>query len=899
MGTVSVVTNGALFERERERQTLDASLRRAVAGRGGVVVVEGPRGIGVTALLEALLASAADGGVRVARVHAEGDGAAGGWPGALVLVDPRGARRRLDVDDDGPLLLVVDDADHATLALAPQILRWVRGRRVLFAAGVRTAAVRSAGGPSPSVLAGNATIVRPRPLSGAGAGALLAREAGVPLAPEAVAVALRVTGGTPALLVALAAALLEAGVDPGAHPDDGLRDVADRVVARAVRDRIPSAAAVDVAEVAALLDRWASPRAVAQLLRRPASAVHPLLDDLVASGLLARAHPPTYARRFERDAIVRSTGLVRAQQLRADGALLLAGTGQPLGAGMLLLDVDPCADARRAEILRAAAASALDGERPDLAIELLERRLAEPVAAADRASTLVALGTTQVRVGLAAGTDTLRGALNEASDPADVADAAAALGWALAGGAQGEDAARALMQARARVHAAGGAGLGVALDVQIADMAGWDAALRPARRAAVGRLARAAGSPLAAAATIAAQALDATAACEPADTVAQLSQAALADGVLADTPRGVPTALSTAMLLAYAGRPRPAIDHIDHTIARLRANDMPELIRPATAFRGAMKLMLGRLAEAEADLRSIVDAPWLVRSTPLAVGFLVTCLVERGDDDGAAQLLADLDLEGGDLQELIPHAPFLQARGELRALRGDPHAALDDLRACGRRLMAGDWRNPTVAPWRSSAARLLMQLGRDDEARVLAAEELRLAERFGAPAVLCRALRAQAATLAPAQARPLLQRATALTSDAQTPVEHVAALVDLAAAEIAAGSPAQARPHLHAALALAHDIGAERSARRAAELMPAAGGRVRRADRAGLSVLTSAEQRVAQLAAAGRTNQEISAELVVSRKTVETHLRSVFRKLGIRSRAQLPEMLARGASDAA
>ena len=51
--------------------------------------------------------------------------------------------------------------------------------------------------------------------------------------------------------------------------------------------------------------------------------------------------------------------------------------------------------------------------------------------------------------------------------------------------------------------------------------------------------------------------------------------------------------------------------------------------------------------------------------------------------------------------------------------------------------------------------------------------------------------------------------------------------------------------------------------------------------------LTPAEQAVARLVAAGRSNQQTAAELYVSVKTVEFHLGHIFDKLGIRSRKDL------------
>jgi DNA-binding CsgD family transcriptional regulator len=59
------------------------------------------------------------------------------------------------------------------------------------------------------------------------------------------------------------------------------------------------------------------------------------------------------------------------------------------------------------------------------------------------------------------------------------------------------------------------------------------------------------------------------------------------------------------------------------------------------------------------------------------------------------------------------------------------------------------------------------------------------------------------------------------------------------------------------------------------------------------AVLSSAEMRVALLAAAGRTNKQISTELYVSIKTVEFHLQSIYRKLAVKNRAEFVRSFAR------
>jgi DNA-binding NarL/FixJ family response regulator len=89
-------------------------------------------------------------------------------------------------------------------------------------------------------------------------------------------------------------------------------------------------------------------------------------------------------------------------------------------------------------------------------------------------------------------------------------------------------------------------------------------------------------------------------------------------------------------------------------------------------------------------------------------------------------------------------------------------------------------------------------------------------------------------------------------------------------------------------------FGAAAFAERARRELEAAGETVRKraADPRRPDPLTVQEAQVARLAAAGRTNPEIAAQLFISPRTAEYHLHKVFSKLGISSRRQLPRHLA-------
>ena len=70
-----------------------------------------------------------------------------------------------------------------------------------------------------------------------------------------------------------------------------------------------------------------------------------------------------------------------------------------------------------------------------------------------------------------------------------------------------------------------------------------------------------------------------------------------------------------------------------------------------------------------------------------------------------------------------------------------------------------------------------------------------------------------------------------------------------------------------------------------------AGARPRARATTGVAALTPSELRVATMAAAGHRNNDIAAELFVSRKAVEYHLSNVYRKLHIDGRAALAAAL--------
>jgi len=152
-------------------------------------------------------------------------------------------------------------------------------------------------------------------------------------------------------------------------------------------------------------------------------------------------------------------------------------------------------------------------------------------------------------------------------------------------------------------------------------------------------------------------------------------------------------------------------------------------------------------------------------------------------------------------------------------------------------------------------------------------------------------------------------RAQALVSDAEAAerlyqeaierLEHTRVRGELARARLLYGEwlrtregrAEDARAQLRIAFDLLSRIGAEAFAERARRELQAAGDTVRKPAVARRDVLTPQEAQIARLAAGGHTNPEIGAQLFLSPRTVEYHLRKVFTKLDIGSRRELSDVL--------
>jgi DNA-binding CsgD family transcriptional regulator/tetratricopeptide (TPR) repeat protein len=308
-------------------------------------------------------------------------------------------------------------------------------------------------------------------------------------------------------------------------------------------------------------------------------------------------------------------------------------------------------------------------------------------------------------------------------------------------------------------------------------------------------------------------------------------------------------------------------------------------------YRGQLELAT---LDAEQSLSAYRDG-WAESSWSAPT--LARAHLERGDLDAAAEAIRVG--ERGDPQR-VEYVLLLEVRAALALARGDAERALADATAAIAQVRQGFGLIPMRGfDSRRLAALAAHRLGRAEEAGAFVDDLLDQLRQVDAP-------RQHGATLACAgvlaggnRGLALLHEAVATLERSQSCLVALHARMELGVAQRRAGEAEPARESLSGVLERAEEIGAAPMVDRARSELWALGLRPRRAARTGIGSLTPSEQRIAELAAKGLTTPQIAHELYVTRKTVESHLSHIYRKLEIRGRAELPRDLPGADDDAA
>jgi DNA-binding CsgD family transcriptional regulator len=228
-----------------------------------------------------------------------------------------------------------------------------------------------------------------------------------------------------------------------------------------------------------------------------------------------------------------------------------------------------------------------------------------------------------------------------------------------------------------------------------------------------------------------------------------------------------------------------------------------------------------------------------------------------------------------------------RALGFLEISLGDAaaaHAVLEPL------ITGSGLRHPTAEAAAADEIEALLGMGRVADAEALLAAFAAQTKRSRRPRASAAVPRCGALTAAARddldEARLQAERAVALTT-ASEPLEQGRALLVLGLVARRAKRRRAAREALESAVGVFDSVPAPLWAQRARAELERIGGR-----RGSAGELTPSEQRVADLAVAGKTNREIAAELFITVHTVEKALTRAYAKFGVRSRTELARRLA-------
>jgi DNA-binding CsgD family transcriptional regulator len=936
-----------VLDREEELRVAEGALDAAAEGDGSAFLISGEAGIGKTTLLRTVAEAASRRGFDVLRGSGDrleselsfgvcmqlfrrverADSADGPFAGAAslarVALGEDAAQLAIPGEDRtlplvnglywlcdhlaerNPLLIVVDDAQWAdlpTLRFLHYLARRLDGMRVALAVASRPDAAPAAAAQLAALAADDGVrSLRPGTLGAGAARRLIAAELGEP-GEEFASACLRLSGGNPLYLMELLRAAGERGLAPTDAAAPQLDELRPERIVESVAERLGAAGepARALAEAAAASGGRLHLRDAADLAGLPLAEAERCADALVATAILDSAEPPRCAHPLVRAAVLESIPPARRAGLHLRIAELLRATGEsPEAVAAHLLDAERRGPGWVVDVLEAAAAGAMSNGSPAAAARYLSRALEERPARERRAQLLVTLGLAETESGSEQGFDHL--ATGADLLPAPEARAGALLGLGMALTMQAE-VGRATEAYQRGIAALAGSEGEVARNLTMLCEVGLvhDREARAEALPRIEALSRSDGVDGSATGRM----LLAQAAAEvayqggPVAELRALAERALAPGLNGDDP----AAFWTHLLVAYAYDDCDDYDSAEAAIAAslelARRRGSSVQASAACHPRAFVNLRRGRVEAALADARASAEGAetgWRI-ALPSSRALVASAHLERGDLDAAQRAAA---LPGGDepWRRLISFAWMLALRGRLLLALGEAGAAWSTLQECAEACEQGRISNPAVIAWRSPAALAAMRLGREAEALELAQEEVERAESYGAPRAVGIARRTLGLVAGGSEGLAELRASADVLADSPARLARAHTLVQLGAAMRREGSRREAREPLGDGLDLARRCGAAALADAALTELRAAGGRPRRFSRTGADSLTPSELRVCSLATEGLSNPQIAQALFVTRRTVETHLTSAYRKLSISSRDELGAALARDDRD--
>ncbi|PRY36214.1 LuxR C-terminal-related transcriptional regulator [Umezawaea tangerina] len=906
----------ACLGREVELRTMRTMLAKAAAGRSAIVTMTGELGVGKSVLLEATAELARTMGFAVAVGH--GARLETHLDGGVIRqladdLDGEGVDLRPDrvssleafyrlvrqAADQRPVLIIIDDI-HVTDIWSMRSMAYIRRRitdqPVLILLGSTTGHPPAREVSLQELTGCSAETVVLGGLDIHGVTELLRANISAPVHADLAAACLEVTCGNAYLLQSMFGALrLHFGDEIGAVTPAEVRELASADIGEQLRVRLrPLPGCAELVRAVAVLGDEATVDMVAAMSGVDYAQALRGIDALVRLRILCNSHTVSFQHPFVRNSVLGDLPVATRAADHARAARLLADAGSSdVEVAGHLLEARGIRIPWGLEVLRRAARDAAHHRRLELARDLLERALDEPLTPDQRLAVQLELvhaeflgdsvkGMARLREALAHADD-VRSAVGQAvtmllrSCTAHEARLALSIGLQVQSRLSSQEKDE-FWELRAMCYlAAAGNDLGLALRASLFtdDLESEqpdDPRLRQLHAVimSLGHALR--GDSALEAVKWADQAL----AGERTDVFVQPFVFTLSTCFLVDAPE-----LSDKFRRMIGSTEEPHDFHLRKGTVVSLAHGMDflasgELIRAKTFLKWQMRLF--------EELDAVRDCPMAI----LCAARLTEVLVDLGRADEARDLLARSGF-AGELPELFQHNLVLYSRGKLKLALDDPSGALADLLECGRRLEASAVDSPAVIPWRALAVRAYLAQGQREPAAALAKEDHEMARQWGTPRSLGTALLSVglSADDEDAATRALL-KATEFLSESTAKLTLAEAFFELGAQLRRRGQPDRAIPHLRRAVELSAKCESQPLIRlagdelRACEPVTAEGT---------VHGLTKQETRVAGMAAQGLTNRQIAEALFLTRRTVELHLSGAYRKLGITGRTDLAEAL--------
>jgi DNA-binding CsgD family transcriptional regulator len=923
-----------LAGRDWELRVLTDRARTTALGEGQAVLLRGPAGIGKTKLLSVALDELAGTAATVLTATCADTGAAAYeavralfgplWPrgdadeagllaGSARLALPALAPERGDGSADtysvmhglswlvaglaarGPVVLAVDDAqwcDETSLRWLGFLLRRAENLPVLVLLTQRTGPDE----PGPEALAelgtaGNCLAVDLAPLAAAAVADVLAAGFGATPDPEFVRRAVAVTGGNPFLLDRVIGAL-RGRVPPDAGHVDVLDELGREAVVRPLLDRL-SPDALSVARAIAVLG-GEELETIAALAGTRAGAAGNAVQTL-RDGELLEPDRLAYTHDLIRTAALNTADPAELARLRERAATLLNDSGrssEEVAVHLLVLDGPP--QPWMVAVLREAATAAESRGAPAAAARYLAQVLR---TRDDDVTVLVHLSRVLGQVDPAASLRHLERALELVDDPrrrvpiamqyvmvslsaqnaqrsyvlaTEVSDALEAV---LGPDPSPADRALRMVSQSALLLS----GLDEKATVAQVGVRFRDVVPPPGDTAEERELL----GMLSSLGTL--QGRPAT------EVVAQAAQVLR----IGDVAPGGWAVLGAVLTLFLADRPEPSLAAITGVLDHAQRRGEAWTYVLGATVRALIHQFCGNLTDALADAQYSFDVITQERWAPgiaMPQAVLGSLLVRHGDPAGAERALAAIVRPRLDDFTLEYHW-YLLAKGRARAALGDADGALAALRTCGESLAGSGIGNPVLAPWWYESAELLAGLGRTGEGEAVLDGVEAAVRRWGTQRALGMFETSRGVLATGDAAIERLRHAAELLADSPAKVEQAKAEYLLGRRLLARGDAEGARERLRRSIDLSVLSRDKQQLGLALPALAEAGGRMRHGTGSPSDALSGSERRVAQRAAEGATNREIAESLFITQRTVEVHLTSVYRKLGIAGRAELAAAL--------